>query len=272
MTTTLTTDALAAVKSKQQATWASGDYAVIGTSLQIIGETLAESVDVSAGETVLDVAAGNGNAALAAARRGAEVTATDYVEHLLDRAQLRADADGVRLTTEVADAEDLPYEDASFDVALSTVGVMFTPNPEQAAAELLRVVRPGGRIGLVSWTPEGYIGQMFKIVGAHVPPPAGVPSPLLWGTEARVTELLGDDADVHTERKHFTFRFRSAEDFFETFITFYGPTFKAWGALDDEARQSFKDQIVALANQHNRNTEGALSIDSEYLEVVAIRH
>jgi ubiquinone/menaquinone biosynthesis C-methylase UbiE len=272
MTSTLTLDALAAVKEKQQATWASGDYAVIGTTLQIIGELVAESVDVSAGERVLDVAAGNGNASLAAARRGADVVATDYVESLLERAKRRADADGLPLTTEVADAEDLPYDDGSFDVVLSTLGVMFTPNPERAAAELLRVVRPGGRIGLANWTPEGFIGQMFKVVGAHVPPPAGVPSPLQWGTEGRIQELLGDEAKVETERKHFTFRYRSAEDFFETFKTYYGPTFKAWGALDADAQQSFRGQLIALANRHDRNQGGALTIDSEYLEVVAIRH
>ncbi|MET0903588.1 MAG: methyltransferase domain-containing protein [Acidimicrobiales bacterium] len=271
MTSTLTLDALAAVKEKQQATWASGDYAVIGTSLQIIGERLCESVDVAAGETVLDVAAGNGNATLAAARRGCEVTATDYVETLLERARRRADADGLPITTQVADAEDLPFEDASFDVVLSTLGVMFTPNPVRAATELLRVVRPGGRIGLASWTPEGFIGQMFKIVGAHVPPPAGVPSPLQWGTEARVEELLGDEAKVETERKHFTFRYRSADDFFETFKTYYGPTFKAWGALDAEGQRSFRDQLTALAAGANRRADGALSIDSEYLEVVATR-
>ncbi len=272
MTTTLTPDALAAVKEKQQATWASGDYAVIGTSLQIIGEQLCESVDLSAGEKVLDVAAGNGNASLAAARRRADVTATDYVDHLLERAARRAEAEALPLTTRVADAEDLPFDDASFDVVLSTVGVMFTPNPERAAAELLRVVRPGGRIGLASWTPEGFIGQMFKVVGAHVPPPEGVPSPLQWGTEARVQDLLGAEAKVETERRHFTFRYRSAEDFFDTFIAYYGPTVKAWAALDEAGRQSFRDQLIALCERANRNTDGALTIDGEYLEVVATRH
>ena len=168
MTTSAPTVDYDAIKTRQQATWASGDYAVIGTTLQIVGESLCEAVDVAAGERVLDVAAGNGNASLAAARRGCDVTATDYVESLLERARRRADADGLPLITQVADAEDLPFDDASFDVVLSTVGVMFTPNPERAAAELLRVVRPSGRIGLVSWTPDGFIGQMFKIVGAHV--------------------------------------------------------------------------------------------------------
>ena len=271
MSTTLTNDALAAVKEKQQATWSSGNYAVIGTSLQIIGEQLCEAVDVSAGETVIDVAAGNGNASLAAARRGCIVTATDYVPELLEGARRRAEADGVDLTIEVADAEALPYGDASFDVALSTLGVMFTPDPNRSSAELVRVVRPGGRIGLVNWTPEGFVGQMFKIVGAHVPPPAGVPSPLLWGTEAQIEALFGSDCDVTTERGMFTFRFRSAEDFFETFKAFYGPVFKAWAALDEAGRASFREQLVALADQHDRNPGDALTIDAEYLQVVATR-
>ena len=271
MSATTTTVDFDAIKTKQQVNWSAGDYARIGTTLQIIGETLCEAVDVSAGWRVLDVAAGNGNASLAAARRGCEVTATDYVEHLLERARRRADADGLPLTTQVADAEDLPFGDASFDVVLSTLGVMFTPNPERAASELLRVVRPGGRIGLASWTPEGFIGQMFKIVGAHVPPPAGVPSPLQWGTDARLHELLGAEAELEVQRRHFTFRYRSADDFFETFKVFYGPTLKAWAALDADGQRSFRSQLVALADGANRSTSGALTIDSEYLEVVATR-
>jgi ubiquinone/menaquinone biosynthesis C-methylase UbiE len=268
MPPTLTLDDLDAIKTKQQATWASGDYAVIGTTLQIVGESLCEAVDLSAGSRVLDVAAGNGNASLAAARRGAEVVASDYVDHLLDRARQRAAADGLAIEARVADAEDLSFEDASFDAVLSTFGVMFTPNPERAASELVRVCRPGGRIGLANWTPEGFVGQMFKIVGAHVPPPAGVPSPLQWGTEARLQELFGDRADVAVTRKMFTFRYRSAEHWFETFREFYGPTFKAWGALDGDGQESFRSQLIALADGANR-TSGALSVDSEYLEVVA---
>jgi ubiquinone/menaquinone biosynthesis C-methylase UbiE len=271
MSTTLTQDDLAAVKEKQQATWASGDYAVIGTSLQIIGEQLCEAVDVSAGWTVLDVAAGNGNASLAAARRGCIVTATDYVPELLEGARRRAEADGVELVTEVADAEALPYEDATFDAAVSTVGVMFTPNPNRASAELIRVVRPGGRIGLVNWTPEGFVGQMFKVVGAHVPPPAGVPSPLLWGTDAQIEALFGSECEIETSRRMFTFRFRSAEDFFETFKAYYGPVFKAWAALDEAGQASLREQLIALANQHDRNPGDALTIDAEYLQVVATR-
>ncbi len=271
MSETLTIDALTAVKQKQHATWASGDYAVIGTTLQLMGEQLCETVDVAAGWKVLDVAAGNGNAALAAARRGCEVIATDYVQGLLDRARHRADADGLTLTTKVADAEDLPFADETFDAVLSTVGVMFTPDPGHAAHQLIRVVRPGGRIGLANWTPEGFVGQMFKIVGQHVPPPAGVPSPLQWGTEAGVEALLGADCDLEVKRRTFTFRYRSAQDYFETFGAFYGPIVKALAALDEAGRASLRDQLVALAEDHNRNENDALTIDSEYLEVVARR-
>lgn len=271
MSTTLTLDALAAVKEKQQATWASGNYATIGTMLQIIGEHLCEAVDVSAGWTVLDVAAGNGNASLAAARRGCDVTATDYVDHLLERAAQRATAEQLPLTTRVADAEDLPFDDGSFDAVLSTVGVMFTPNPERAAAELVRVVRPGGRIGLANWTPEGFVGQMFKIVGQHNPPPAGVPSPLQWGTDAHLEALLGADCHLAVTRRLFAFRFRSAEHYFETFKDYYGPLVKAWAAQDDAGKESLRSALVALADQHNRDANGGLIVDSEYVEVVATK-
>jgi SAM-dependent methyltransferase len=271
MSETLTPDDLTAVKEKQHATWSSGNYAVIGTTLQLMGEQLCEAVDLSAGWKVLDVAAGNGNAALAAARRGCEVVATDYVEGLLERARCRAAADGLALTTKVADAEDLPFADGTFDAALSTVGVMFTPDPRRAAHQLVRVVRPGGRIGLANWTPEGFVGQMFKIVGQHVPPPAGVPSPLQWGTEAGVEALLGSECDLKVTRRNFTFRYRSAHDYFETFRAFYGPLVKALAALELPGRTSLRDQLVALAEDHNRNENDALIIDSEYLEVVAFR-
>jgi len=267
----MNSDELDALKQRQQSTWASGDYAVIGTRLQIVGESLCETLDPSAGWRVLDVAAGNGNAALAAARRNCDVTATDYVKELLELARRRAEADGLELATEVADAENLPYDDASFDGVLSTFGVMFTPNPEQAAAELLRVCRPGGRIGLANWTPDGYVGRMFKIVGQHVPPPAGVPSPLAWGTEARVAELLGGGADVTVAVRQFTFRYRSAEDWFETFKTYYGPLVRAWAALDQAGQQSLREQLVALAHGANRDERGALTVSSDYLEVVATR-
>ena len=271
MSTTLTHEDIETIKGRQQATWSSGDYAVIGTTLQIVGESLCEAVDVTAGSRVLDVAAGNGNASLAAARRGCAVTATDYVEALLEGAQRRAEAERLPLTTRVADAENLPFDNGAFDTVLSTFGVMFVPNPDRAAEEMLRVTRSGGRIGLANWTPTGFIGRMFKIVGAHVPPPAGVPSPLAWGTEERLADLFGADTKVDVVRRHFVFRYESADHFFETFKTYYGPTLKAWGALDDEGRTSFRDQLVALANECNRGTSGALAVPSEYLEVVAHR-
>jgi ubiquinone/menaquinone biosynthesis C-methylase UbiE len=271
MTTTLTPDALDALKQKQQATWAAGDYAAIGTTLQIVGEDLCEAVDVAAGARVLDVAAGNGNAALAAARRGCEVIASDYVDDLLERARRRAEADGVPLTTRVADAEQLPFEAGSFDVVLSTFGVMFTPNPERAASELLRVCRPGGRIGLANWAPEGFVGGMFKIIGGLVPPPAGVPSPMAWGTEARLDELFAADAQVEVTRRQFVFRYRSAQDYFEAFRTCYGPLVRAWESLDEAGRDSMEQQLVALANDADRRSNAALTVPSDYLEVVITR-
>ncbi len=271
MSQVLSLDALEAIKEKQRTTWASGDYAMIGTTLQIVGESLCEAVDVAAGWRVLDVAAGNGNAALAAARRGAEVTAIDYVEGLLQRAQRRAEADGLRLDTRVADAEDLPFHDAAFDCVLSTFGVMFTPNPPRAAAELLRVCQPGGRIGLANWTPDGFVGRMFKIVGQYAAPPAGVPSPLAWGTEERLRELFGASARVNVRHRQFIFRFRSGEDYFETFRAYYGPLSRAWDGLDAAGRESLRTQLVALAEEANRSSAGSVAIPSDYLEVVASR-
>jgi ubiquinone/menaquinone biosynthesis C-methylase UbiE len=271
MSDTLTLEDIEAIKHKQQATWASGNYAAIGTTLQLVGESLCEAVDIAAGSYVLDVAAGNGNAALAAARRGGNVIATDYVDDLLERARLRAEADGLPLTTRVADAEDLPFDDATFDAVLSTFGVMFTPNPERAAAELVRVCRPGGRIGLANWAPDGFVGGMFKIIGAHVPPPAGVPSPMAWGTEDRLLELFAGQARVDIVRRQFTFRYESAQAFFDAFKTYYGPTVRAWAALDEAGRSSLEEQLVGLAAAANRRSDGALAVPSDYVEVVVTR-
>jgi ubiquinone/menaquinone biosynthesis C-methylase UbiE len=216
MSTTAAAPDFAAVKQRQQATWAAGDYAVVGTTLQIVGERLCEAIDLRAGERVLDVAAGNGNATLAAARRFAEVTSTDYVGALLDRGRERAAAERLAVSFQEADAEDLPFADGSFDAALSTFGVMFTPNQEKAAAELVRVVRKGGRVGLANWTPDGFVGQLFKTIGKHVPPPAGVKSPALWGTEARLAELF-PGLEVKATKQVFNFRYRSPGHWLEVF-------------------------------------------------------
>lgn len=259
----------AAIKKRQQATWASGDFAIVGTTLQIVGETLAEAVDIRAGERVLDVAAGNGNATLAAARRFADVVSTDYVGHLLDKGRARAVAEGLEVEFELADAEDLPYADGAFDAVLSTFGAMFTPEHRRPAAEMLRVLRSGGRIGLANWTPEGFIGRLFKVVGAHVPPPAGLKSPALWGTETHIVELFGAQAsEIRCERRMFNFRYRSAAHFLQIFRDYYGPTHKAFTALDEQGRESLERGILSLLEELNIAGSDSLVVPSEYLEVV----
>jgi len=260
---------LAAVKNKQHLAWSAGDYAVVGTTLQIVGESLCEALDLRAGERVLDVAAGNGNATLAAARRWCDVVSTDYVPALLERGRARASAEGLPVQFEQADAENLPYTDDSFDVVLSTFGVMFTPDQEKAAAEMARACKPGGRIGLANWTPTSFIGELFKLIGKYLPPAAGVKSPALWGTEARLRELFGERLDtIAIERRSFVFRYRSAAHWLEVFRTFYGPMNKAFGALDAEKQEALAADLIALAEKFNRATDGTLVAPSEYVEVV----
>lgn len=259
------------IKGRQQAAWSSGDYSVVGTTLQIVGEELCEAIDLRSGQRVLDVAAGNGNASLAAARRFADVVSTDYVGTLLDRARERAAADRLAITFQQADAENLPFADASFDVVLSTFGVMFTPNQERAAAELLRVCRPGGRIGLACWTPDSFIGGLFRTIGRYVPPAPGLRSPALWGTADHVTGLLGDGAAVDATTKHFVFRYRSPAHMVETFRTYYGPVLKAFAALDGAGQQALERDFLALIETHDTADDGTLVLPSAYLEVVATR-
>jgi SAM-dependent methyltransferase len=263
---------LTAVKRRQQATWSSGDYAVIGTTLSITGELLCEAVDLRPDQRVLDVAAGNGNATLAAARRWADVTSTDYVASLLERGRERAAAERLSITVQEADAEQLPFADSSFDVVLSVFGVMFTPNQEQAAQELLRVCRSGGRLGLANWTPEGFIGQVFRTIGKYIPPPPGVKPPALWGTEARLRELFGDGiSELRIERRIFVFRYRSAEHWLHVFRTYYGPILKAFAALDEGGQASLADDLRELLQRFNQGGTDTLAVPSEYLEVVATR-
>jgi len=263
---------LAAIKQRQQATWDSGDYAVVGTTLQIVGETLAEAVDVRGGERVLDVAAGNGNASLAAARRFAEVTSTDYVPALLDKAAARAAAEGLGMTFQVADVEDLPLGDASFDVVLSTFGAMFAPDHQRTADEMLRVLRPGGRLGMANWTPEGFVGQLFKLIGKHVAPPAGLQPPSAWGTEKHCAALFGARAAaIRCERRHFNFRYRSAAHFVQVFRDWYGPTHKAFGTLSTAGQKALEADLLALLERLNTAAPGSLVVPSEYLEIVVVR-
>lgn len=264
---------LAALKGRQRTAWSSGDYALIGTTLQIVGESLCEAVDVRAGTKVLDVAAGNGNASLAAARRWCDVVASDYVPALLARARERAGADRLAMAFREADAEALPFTDASFDVVLSTFGVMFTPDQERAAAEMVRVCKRGGRIGLANWTPDGFIGQLFKTIGKHVPPPAGARSPALWGTRARIAELFEPHAtSIKSAQREFVFRYRSPEHWLEVFKTYYGPVLKTFAALEAPAQKGLADDLLSLVARFNRSGDATMVVPAEYLEVVITRH
>jgi ubiquinone/menaquinone biosynthesis C-methylase UbiE len=260
---------LAALKIRQQAAWSSGDYAVVGTTLQIVGEELCEALDLRAGQSVLDVAAGNGNASLAAARRWCDVTATDYVPALLERARERAEAERLGIEFREADAEALPFSNESFDVVVSTFGIMFTPDQERAARELARVTKRGGKIGLANWTPEGFIGQLFKIIGKHLPPPAGAKSPALWGTRARLAELFEPHAaSIEAAERHFVFRYRSPEHWLGTFRTYYGPLLKAFAVLPEPEQAALERDLIALVERFNDASDGTMVVPSEYLEVV----
>jgi ubiquinone/menaquinone biosynthesis C-methylase UbiE len=259
---------LNAIKARQHGAWSSGDYAAVGVTLQIVGEMLCEAVDLRAGQRVLDVAAGNGNATLAAARRFAQVVSTDYVDPLLEHGRRRAEAERLPIKFQQADAEDLPFAAESFDVVLSTFGVMFTPNQEQAARELMRVCRRGGKIGLANWTPAGFIGRLFKVVGKYVPPAPGIKSPLLWGTKAHLEALFGPDASVRANSTQFVFRYKSPEHWLEFFRAYYGPVLKAFTAIEPDARAGLEADIHALLRELNSAQDGTLVIPGEYLEVV----
>ena len=260
------------IKAKQQATWGAGDYGRIGVTLQITGEQLCEAMDLRAGSTVLDVAGGNGNASLAAARRFCKVVSTDYVPALLDQSATRAIAEGLTIEYQQADAENLPFTDQSFDNVVSTFGVMFTPNQTQAAAELLRVCKPGGKIGLANWTPNGFIGQLFKTIGQYIPPPSGVHSPAAWGTKAFLNTHFGAFAkEIEINERWFVFRYQSPQHWLDVFATYYGPTLKAFETLDEVKRQALQDDILNLINTFNRAQDGTMVVPSSYAEVVITR-
>lgn len=261
----------AAIKTRQQAAWASGDYAVIGTTLQIVGESLCEALDLEAGSHVIDIAAGNGNATLAAARRFCTVVSTDYVDALLDKGRERAAAERLAVDFRVADAEALPFGDGEFDVALSVFGTMFTPEHARAAAEMARVVRAGGRIGLASWTPDSFIGHVFRTIGQYVPPAPGLKSPALWGSEEHLRTIFGDAvASLSATRKQFVFRYRSDDHFLDVFKRFYGPVHKTYAALPEERRDSLSADLKALMKKFRRSGE-TLVLPSDYLEAVIVK-
>ena len=263
---------LSAVKAKQHAAWSSGDYAVVGATLQIVGESLCEAMDLRSGQKVLDVAAGNGNVTLAAARRWCDVTSTDYVPALLERGKLRAEAEGWAVTFKEADAEALPFKDGSFDAVVSTFGVMFVADHDKAAAEMLRVCKSGGKIGMANWTPEGFIGQLFKTIGKHLPPPAGAKSPALWGARAPLDGLFkAQAASIEAVSRDFVFRYRSPQHWLDVFKDYYGPVLKALAALPPDGQTALLADITALIGRFNRAKDGTMVVPSEYLEIVIVK-
>jgi SAM-dependent methyltransferase len=269
MTTSLN---LEGIKAKQQATWESGDYGAVAALIHPISEDLVQAADLSAGSRVLDVATGTGNAAIAAARCLCEVVGVDYVQDLMDRGIARAEAERLPVTYRLADAEQLPCDDGEYDAVLSVVGVMFAPNQEQSAAELLRVIRPGGTIALANWTPDGFIGHLFKTISRRVPPPAGVRPPVEWGSADRIHELFGHQVtDLRVIPKEFVFRFASAADLADYFRVNYGPTLKAFAALDEDGRKQLHEDLVELADRFNSATDGTLKVRSAYVQVLAYK-
>ena len=271
MTTPQTPD-LATIKGRQQIAWSSGDYGKVGVTLMLMAELLAEAADLKAGQKVLDIASGNGNASLAAARRFTEVTAIDYVPMLLEEGRQRAEAEGLTVDFREGDAENLPFEDASFDVALSTLGVMFAPDQQKAASELLRVVKPGGAIAMANWVPDGYVADLFRTIGKYVPPPPGLKPPFRWGTEQGLDELLdGGIGSLQTRRRSFVWRFRSARHHVEFMRGYYGPLSKAFGALDEDGQRALEGDLISLVERHNRSENGTAVWPADYLEVVATR-
>src|SRR5215212_9036650 len=260
------------IKQRQQQTWGSGDFDRVAVHIMMTAELLCEAVDVHPGQEVLDVACGSGNAAIAAARRFCLVTGVDYVPTLLERARDRAAFERLDATFVEGDAEAIPFPDRSFDVVLSTFGSMFAPDQEKAASELIRVCRPGGKIGMANWTPNGFIGDLFRTTGRYAPPPPGLKPPALWGTEERLQELFGDAASsMQAERRNFVFRFLSADHWVQFFRTYYGPTLRAFASLDDAGQEALANDLRALANKYSRSGDGTVLIPSEYLEVVITR-
>jgi ubiquinone/menaquinone biosynthesis C-methylase UbiE len=269
MTTATARPDLSIVKARQRKTWASGDYAVVATRIVLASELLADAADLKAGWQVLDVACGNGNAALAAARSGTHALGIDYIPELLEGGRARAVAEGLDVEFRLGDIEDLPVADESFDAVLSVFGAMFAPDHQRAADEIIRAARPGGTVGLASWTPDGFIGQMFGVIARHVPPAPGVASPLLWGTEQHLSDLFGAAAaDARSVHRTCTWRFTSPEEFTAFFRRWYGPALKAFEVLDDNGRAALAADLAQLARRWDRNHGGGIAIPATYLETI----
>ena len=268
MTNTIQAPDVEAIKQRQQQTWASGDFSVVAARMMLVAEHLVDTADLHAGWRVLDVATGSGNAAIAAARLGSQVVGVDYVPALQERARQRARAEGLEASFQEADAEALPFPDASFDVVLSTCGAMFAPDQEQTAGELLRVCRPGGRIGMVNWTPDSYVGELFWAIGRHLPPPPGVRPPVLWGSEERLHELFGPGVNISAPRRSFLWRFPSAEHQVAFFATFYGPTVKTLAAVGDRGAALRADMLEAARRFDVSEDGDTLVLRMDYLEAV----
>ncbi|GIK36281.1 MAG: hypothetical protein BroJett011_01140 [Chloroflexota bacterium] len=270
--TTLTPE-MEALKAKLKATWMAGDFGHIAETYAPGAAEFVNRLNLRSGERVLDVACGTGNLTLPAARSGASVTGQDIAPNLLEQGRARANAEGLTVRFDENDAEALPYDDAAFDTVITMFGAMFTPRPNITAAELVRTCRPGGRIAMANWTPGGFIGQMFKIVGKYVPPAPGMPSPLLWGDEAIIAERFnGSVTDLQLTPRLITFTFPfSASEVVEAFRRYYGPTVKAFGALDEKGQAALRQELEQHWTAHNQSKNGVTRVESEYLEVLAIR-
>lgn len=269
---TYPTEEMTALKNRQQQAWATGDFSVLAVKIILVSEQLCEAVDLRPGQKVLDVASGSGNTALAAARRECEVTGIDYVESLVERASLRAATERLPITFQVGDAEDLRFPDDSFDAVLSTFGAMFAPYQEKTAQEMLRVCRSGGKIGLANWTPDSFIGEMFRVTSRYVPPPPNLKPPTLWGTEERLRELFGNQIrSLNTTRRTFTFRFRSPEQWLDFHRSYFGPLMKVYELLENDKRARLSQDLLELVQRYNRSGDTSVILPSDYLEVVALK-
>lgn len=261
----------ATAEARHHGFWVVGDYTRIGVSLQMTGEQLCETMDLRAGQSVLDVASGNGNASLAAARRFCRVVATGHATPVLDKSRKRAEAEGLPIDYRLAEVEALPFADAQFDNVVSTFGVMFTVNQAQTTAELTRVCKAGGKIGLANWTPQGFFGQLVNVIESHIQPPDGVCSPSTWGNEEFIQTTFQPYArSIKTYDRAFSFRYQSPTHWVDVFMADYGPSMSAFEALDESDNLALRRDMLNVINRFNRATDGTMVVPSEYIDVVIV--